>query len=124
MRRACLVSLVTALTLGLCATAQAARFDSAVTIGKEFPLYHGKVRSPKPDCVPDRRVLLYEKVPGPDGRYGRHQTDLGGKWTIEISPGDLEPGQKYYAVVLPQDRGATFCREDVSKVVTYAPTEG
>jgi len=123
MKRATLVSLVllSLLVPSAVADQQRAHFNSTISIGKALPLYHGKVRSRLQSfCEPDRRVLLFQKVPGPDIKYGRHQTDIGGKWTIEVDVKDLEPGNKYYALTRPQDLGnKIYCEGAQSEVVTF-----
>ena len=121
MKRLTLGSLIALLSFGLCAPAPAADFNSTIAIGRAIPLYHGKVRVRLQSfCEPDRRVVLFEKVSGPDLKVGKTRTDEAGKWTIEVPVGDLEPGQKYYAFVRAEDLGnQIFCEKATSKTVTY-----
>jgi len=94
-------------------------FNSTITIGRAVPLYHGKVRARlQSECEPDRRVILYKKVPGFDPRVGRDTTDIEGKWTI--TPSGLEPGQAFYALVRQQRLGNDInCNPDTSPVVKF-----
>ena len=121
MKRAILGSLVLSLTLGLCTSANATNFNSTIAIGKAIPLYHGKVRARTQSfCEPDRRVVLFEKVSGPDTKIGKATTDEKGKWTIEVPVEHLMPGQKYYAFVRSEDLGnEIFCEKAISDVVTF-----
>lgn len=121
MKRLTLASLVALFTLGLCAPAQSADFNSTIAIGKAIPLYHGKVRVRLQSfCEPDRRVVLFQKVSGPDVKIGKARTDEKGKWTIEVPVMDLEPGNQYYAFVRAEDLGnEIFCEKATSETATF-----
>lgn len=122
MKRLILTSVVLASLLAsvlFAGSASSATSNSTISIGTAVPLYHGKVRSRlQSECEPDRRVILYKKVPGFDPRVGRDTTDQLGKWNIE--PPNLEPGQKFYALVRQQRLGNDInCAPDTSDVLTF-----
>lgn len=119
------IALVTAVLASLlvstlvASSASGATSNSTISIGAAVPLYHGKVRSRlQSECEPDRRVILYKKVPGFDPRVGRDTTDQSGRW--RINPPNLKPGQKFYALVRQQRLGNDInCAPDTSDVVTF-----
>lgn len=121
MKRAIPGFLVVLLTLALCTSAEATSFNSTIAIGKALPLYHGKVRARAQSfCEPDRRVVLFQKVSGPDVKIGKDRTDEKGKWTIEVPVADLEPGQKYFAFVRAENLGNQInCEKATSDIVTF-----
>jgi hypothetical protein len=113
--------LVLAATMALSATATAKDFGSRVTIGRSIPLYHGKVHSPRQSfCEPDRRVVLFQKIPGDDAKIGKDTTNAKGKWEIQVPDEALIPGRKFYAFVRGEDLGNDIvCEKATSKKVTF-----
>ncbi|MBA2522562.1 MAG: hypothetical protein H0V25_04435 [Solirubrobacterales bacterium] len=122
MKRIALTSALVVSLLGSALSAQAivpTTFNSTITIGSAVPLYHGKVRSRlQSECEPDRRVILYKKVPGFDPRVGRASTDQAGRW--KITPGGLKSGQAFYALVRQQRlSNGINCSPATSRVVKF-----
>jgi len=113
--------LVLAAAMTLSATATATDFGSRVTIGRAIPLYHGKVHSPRQSfCEPDRRVVLFQKIPGDDARIGKDTTNAKGKWKVEVPEQALIPGRKFYAFVRAEHLGNQIsCKKATSKKVTF-----
>ncbi|MFN8112400.1 MAG: hypothetical protein U0R51_04295 [Solirubrobacterales bacterium] len=101
----------------LAGPASADTFNTTVSISKDSPLFHGKVRSRlQSNCEPDRRVILYRKVPGFDVRVARDRSNFTGKWKIKLD--SLKDGQAYYVIVRQQRLGNDInCAPATSKVV-------
>ncbi len=82
---------------------QTVELDSNVKIRNSFPAFHGKVKSHNAACVEQRRVKLFKKKrSGGKKLLGFDQTDLDGKWFVEVDP--LSSGV-YFAVAKRREEG-------------------
>jgi hypothetical protein len=118
--RLLIVPTLVALAIGMFAlsgpaTAHDKAFDSKVTI-REDPgkLFHGRVKSERAGCVPNRLVKLYRG----NGTYTGTSdiTNENGRWEINYGP-----GYNYYAKVTRRVRTPGdhrhVCRGDVSPTI-------
>ena len=129
MRLASAPALAIAILLAVAGVAAAGGGTGVPTdlkIRNSFPAFHGKVKSPVPECQPDRRVKLFkQRQNGTAKLLGRTDSGSGGKWTILVDP--LKSGA-YYAkakrhivpVVGPDKRGvgpSVVCEPDFSRTI-------
>jgi len=93
------------------------RFDSRVTLSAKNP-FHGRVISSKHACEVNRTVKVFNKKPGPDGRFDKTTTNGEGRWSIPATPTG-----KFYAKAIRRKEGAAgtifVCRPDVSPVRSF-----
>jgi hypothetical protein len=58
--------------------------------------FHGRVRSTRPECEPDRVVKLWKVTPGPNRLLDKTESDDDGRWK---TAGFENAGGRYYATV-------------------------
>ena len=96
--------------------------ETTVTISRFLPLYHGRVKSNFEECEDGRRVILFRVKPGEDQKIGKDRANNRGKWRVP-APGNLAPGDRFYAKVRNYDAGGTGtglgCARDKSPTVEF-----
>jgi|SRR5687767_11060158 len=95
----------------LAAPALAADVESKVKVFEGPPAFHGKVKADKQKCVELRKVKVFKKKPGGNKLKGKDNTDMDGKWEIEVN---LKSGT-YFAKVTEETVGNDTCLKDRSK---------
>jgi hypothetical protein len=99
-----------------------ATFPTRVTISKQAPAFHGKVRSDTDDCVGDRKVkLMRRKRAGrPVRTLGTDRTEDNGRWAI-TEPDDFTLKSGIYFARAPRQivdtPVPTICAKDRSRKV-------
>jgi hypothetical protein len=109
IRRALIASLAI-LSLLAVPVAASASYKTQVIVSLKFPAFHGKLASPRADCVKGRKVKLYRVRKGPDKLLGTDQSEDNGAWSIPIGQ-RLTSGGYYAKAVARGD-----CRAGKSKV--------
>lgn len=83
------------------------------------PAFHGKVKSDVAQCEPDRRVKLFkQRRDGSRRVLGRTDSDMRGKWLIEVDPlrsGAYIAKAKQHLVEL--DGITLLCQPDFGRVI-------
>jgi hypothetical protein len=79
------------------ALAQAATYDSKVTIGyvRGGPYFAGRVSSSQSACIKHRKVTVYRKTAGADPAIGSDTTSAAGVWRLNL--GGRPRAAYYYA---------------------------
>ena len=67
--------------------------STKITINENGGVFSGEVRTYRPPCAPNRRVILRKVRPGKDLKIATDITDSGGKWKIDTN----RTNGKYYA---------------------------
>jgi hypothetical protein len=87
--------------LAVVAAAHTARFNSTVTISfqrghshESDDTFSGEVTSAKHRCERHRKVVLRERVDGPDVLFGKDLTNRDGEWEVHVAS---TPAGDYYA---------------------------
>jgi hypothetical protein len=99
-----------------------ATFPTKVTMSKQAPAFHGKVKSDEDMCVEDRRVkLLRRKRPGRPWRVlGKDRAEDNGRWAI-TEPDEFTLRSGIYIARAPRSivhtPVATICAKDRSRKV-------
>ena len=102
--------------------AEAHRFkeSSTVTIRWDKPRFKGRVRSDRPFCRRNRKVVVRRQKRGPDPVVGRDRTNRRGRYSINPRPNPRR-GQRYYAVAKPKKkkkhRHSHVCRRARSRTI-------
>ena len=108
------------LWLATTATSADPQFRSKVTIHFDNANqdFFGKVRSPRAQCEPRRRVILYRENPmdADPVKSGRDRTNAQGEWRIHQ---DMISSPTYFARVTPHRINAGTCGDDRSKRFTF-----
>jgi hypothetical protein len=95
------------------ATALAADVETKVKIADGPPAFHGKVKADNEKCVELRKVKLIKKKASGNKVKGKDNTDMNGKWEIEVN---LKSGT-YFAKAPERKVGNTTCLKGKSKEV-------
>jgi hypothetical protein len=130
MRRIGICVIVLVLALMAPATAHSTTFKSTVTATLAEPasgdsLIKGVVKSPKPGCIPRRRVKVFYVDEGPDTLIASDLTGRAGKWSVNLGASPA-PG-KYYGSLIRRNIGTGshrhICLDDTSSRVTIIETD-
>ena len=70
--------------------------NSTTTIKFFKRKFHGKVKSPRRQCLKGRKITVFRQKPGADKRIGSGTSIGGGHWKVAKKP---DQGKKYYAKV-------------------------
>jgi hypothetical protein len=127
-RAAIAVGTILALSFGGGASAHYRTFRTAITVARveigSTTALKGEVRSPKPACVPDRKVKVFRVKDGPDFFIAADKTNAAGKW--QVSLGESPPGGSYYGKAVRRNIGPSghrhICRAATSNQVAVPQT--
>lgn len=97
-RKIAALTMAASLALVPLETANAHNFNATSTTTIKFfkRKFHGKVKSPRRQCLKGRKITVFRKKPGPDKRIGSGTSIGGGHWKVNKKP---DKGKKYYAKV-------------------------
>lgn len=89
------------------AQGQTVKIDSSISIKEPKSLvFKGKVKADNPNCVEDRKVVLYAKAHGGSAdKVGKVTTDSDGKWKIKVQGSAGITMHSFYAEVKKVSQG-------------------
>lgn len=80
--------------------------------------WHGKVSSSKGKCKRGRKVVVFQRLDGPDAHIGSTHSHRKGRWNFafQLNPSN---GDLYYAKVRSKSIGSGACKAATSKDFTF-----
>jgi hypothetical protein len=106
--------------VGLVAARDQIETDSLIFVTQPNTL-NGNVTSPKPGCIPDRKVTVKKKKNGPDKRLAKRHTGSSGFWNDVALPHPFKTGQAFYAAIAERHVSAGLCEATHSNTTTVGP---